>query len=233
LRQWGLRFAAYQSENDGRFPTAFDHQRFAYDGGETIDFDYFFAHWIWEADVRDTMSPRKIMLCPVATQPPPVTSQFFQYFPGATFGAWDGGAKTLGIQDSARRLLSYLGSYAVNARLAHAGAGKVKPAAMPTLFDCRTARCFLRDAVTDEPPAYEEMMLGCNDCSYYAAPMTIDRHQQAVNVLFLDGAVRKTGLKELWTLKWHQDFETHGPWTQAGGAQPADWPLWMRGFRDH
>ena len=38
---------------------------------------------------------------------------------------------------------------------------------------------------------------------------------------------------ELWTLKWHRNFDTTGPWTKAGGVQPADWPEWMRRFKDY
>ncbi len=46
----------------------------------------------------------------------------------------------------------------------------------------------------------------------------------------LDFSVRKIGLKELWTLKWSQTYDTASPWTIAGGAQPEDLPQWMRGF---
>ncbi len=34
----------------------------------------------------------------------------------------------------------------------------------------------------------------------------------------MDWSVRKVGLKELYTLKWHKSFNTRGPWTQAGGV---------------
>jgi len=61
----------------------------------------------------------------------------------------------------------------------------------------------------------------------------IDRHEGGVNLLFMDGSVRKAGLKELWTLKWHRSFNTSGPWTKAGMAQPEDWPQWMRHFKDY
>ena len=67
----------------------------------------------------------------------------------------------------------------------------------------------------------------------FSAPIVIDRHQGGVNMLFLDGAIRKVGLKELWTLKWHKEFETFGPWTNAGGVTPGDWPQWMRSFKDY
>lgn len=61
----------------------------------------------------------------------------------------------------------------------------------------------------------------------------INRHNGAVNCLFLDFSARKVGLKELWTLRWHRSFDTEGPWTIAGGVQPTDWPEWIRNFRDY
>ncbi|MEN6336970.1 MAG: H-X9-DG-CTERM domain-containing protein [Phycisphaerales bacterium] len=67
----------------------------------------------------------------------------------------------------------------------------------------------------------------------HMARCCINRHDGAVNSLFVDGSVRKVGLKELWTLKWHQAFNTAGPWTKAGGVQPENWPEWMRAFREY
>jgi prepilin-type processing-associated H-X9-DG protein len=61
----------------------------------------------------------------------------------------------------------------------------------------------------------------------------INRHNGFVNGLFLDWSVRKIGLKELWTLNWHPDFNTAGLWTKAGGVLPEDWPEWMRKFKDY
>jgi len=61
----------------------------------------------------------------------------------------------------------------------------------------------------------------------------INRHDGYVNGLFLDWSVRKVGLKELWTLKWHKEYNTRGPWTKAGGVKPEDWPEWMRRFKDY
>jgi len=61
----------------------------------------------------------------------------------------------------------------------------------------------------------------------------INRHNGFVNLLFMDWTTRRVGLKELWTLKWHRAFDTAGPWTKAGSAQPSDWPAWLRGFKDY
>ena len=57
------------------------------------------------------------------------------------------------------------------------------------------------------------------------------RHEGTVNVTFFDFSLRKIGVKELWTLKWHRKFNTAGPWTKAGGIRPEDWPEWMRNFK--
>jgi len=61
----------------------------------------------------------------------------------------------------------------------------------------------------------------------------MNRHNEHINGLFLDWSVRKIGIKELWTLKWHLQFDTANAWTKAGGVLPEDWPYWMRGFKDY
>jgi prepilin-type N-terminal cleavage/methylation domain-containing protein len=64
-------------------------------------------------------------------------------------------------------------------------------------------------------------------------PFCVSRHEGFVNGVFLDWSVRRIALKELWKLKWSRDFDTNGPWTQAGGVQPDQWPVWMRGMKDY
>jgi hypothetical protein len=49
----------------------------------------------------------------------------------------------------------------------------------------------------------------------------------------MDWSVRKTSLKELWTLRWHKNFDIRGAWTKAGGVQQSDWPEWMSKFKDY
>jgi len=61
----------------------------------------------------------------------------------------------------------------------------------------------------------------------------VNRHNAALNGLFMDFSARKIGLKELWTLKWHRSFITTGPWTKAGDVMMWDWPQWMRNFKDY
>jgi prepilin-type N-terminal cleavage/methylation domain-containing protein/prepilin-type processing-associated H-X9-DG protein len=83
------------------------------------------------------------------------------------------------------------------------------------------------------PPAYKD----APDLSVWPSqgmdPFCITRHDSFSNALFMDWSVRRVGLKELWTLKWHRQFDTTNQWTKAGGVQPADWPDWLAGFRDY
>jgi len=81
-----------------------------------------------------------------------------------------------------------------------------------------------------DPPAESEFAAWTGNLM---ARCCINRHDGVVNCLFVDGSVRKAGLKELWTLKWHRSFNTAGPWTKAGGAVPSDWPEWIRPFKDY
>lgn len=80
---------------------------------------------------------------------------------------------------------------------------------------------------TTEPPPYEDASGGA------MAEFCDARHGSATNGFFMDWSVRKVGLKELWTLKWHREYDTTGPWTKQGGALPEDWPQWMKRFRDY
>ena len=81
-----------------------------------------------------------------------------------------------------------------------------------------------------KPPDFDGQWSGA---SYEMMHFCIDRHDAFVNHAFLDWSIRKVGLKELWTLKWHRQFNTTGYWTRVGGVQPDNWPEWMRKFKDY
>ncbi|MFC1653197.1 hypothetical protein ACFL3F_05715, partial [Planctomycetota bacterium] len=69
--------------------------------------------------------------------------------------------------------------------------------------------------------------------SSHMARAAMNRHNGFSGCVFADGAARKVGLKELWTLKWHKNFKTTGPWTQAGNPSGPKWPDWMSRFSDY
>jgi type II secretory pathway pseudopilin PulG len=104
-------------------------------------------------------------------------------------------------------------------------------AAVPVLLDCYPAG--MTDAFAplacEPPPLYERTLQGSGHMGAFCFP----QHGPFVNGLFMDWSVRKVGLKQLWTLKWHRDYNAAGPWTKAGGLLPEDWPEWMRKFKEY
>jgi len=79
---------------------------------------------------------------------------------------------------------------------------------------------------TDGPAETEEAAWSSNNMGRAC----INRHRGFVCTSFADGHASKVGLKELWTLKWHKEFNTSGPWTRAGGVQDEEWPKWLRKY---
>ncbi|MHC4620894.1 MAG: H-X9-DG-CTERM domain-containing protein [Planctomycetota bacterium] len=63
------------------------------------------------------------------------------------------------------------------------------------------------------PGPYNEMRRAC-----------VGRHNGAVNAVFLDGSVRKLGLKYLWRQQWYRGWDMDYP-------LPV-WPEWMSNFKE-
>jgi prepilin-type N-terminal cleavage/methylation domain-containing protein/prepilin-type processing-associated H-X9-DG protein len=100
---------------------------------------------------------------------------------------------------------------------------------IPLVFDCSWLYAHF---VEDAAPPIKNAGLAINFFGF-ANPVCIDRHRKGINMVFFDWSVRKVGLKELWTLKWHRQYNTAGPWTRAGGVRPESWPKWMRNCKDY
>ena len=94
---------------------------------------------------------------------------------------------------------------------------------IPILADCLHIGAFPMH--NEEPQDYEQSInLGTGMQRF-----NVNRHKGGhINILFMDFTVRPTPLKQLWTLKWHRTFITHGPWTTEGGVTKEDWPEWMQ-----
>lgn len=54
------------------------------------------------------------------------------------------------------------------------------------------------------------------------------RHKGNLSAVFLDGSARSIGVKELWKLKWHKNFETNFRYY----PDIERWPDWMSKYKD-
>jgi len=204
LHQWGLAFSMYTADHNDRFF-----------GNSGLVIGYLY-------DIND------MLLCPMAMKhkerpDDPWALAGIASRIGGKFSAW--------THVSPGRTTIY-GSYGINDFIRDEShhyfwrtPSAKNTANTPVYIDC--VQPSAEPLTHDAPPEYDNT-LGSR-MSYFC----INRHNGGINSLFMDWSVRKVGLKELWTLKWHRKFDTAGPWTRAGGALPEDWPEWMRNFKDY
>jgi prepilin-type N-terminal cleavage/methylation domain-containing protein len=225
LKQWNLIFAMHTESNDGRFFKGYGEPGF---------------WWIRDLDPKwKDPGNAKIWFCPTATKPlldeagNPVGSwnvfSAWGIFTGTDLGP-HGVAGSYGLNGYVLdpQSTNYSFENGRNTKDCWRTAGVKGSNNIPLLVDA--LRFDFWPIETDAPPDYEDQgWLGGN----HMARCCINRHKGFVNSSFLDWSLRKVGIKELWTLKWHKTYNTRGPWTQAGRVRSSDWPEWMRRFKDY
>jgi len=229
LRQWGVAFCAYTADYDGKFfpwwPPYCEDNRSSYYWAYTLR-DYY-------RDCND------LLLCP-ATKPGKLDYEHI-LVAHDKFSVW--WIPTV-VPHQPGVPVWYFGSYGLNSFIGKAPVDyrnyrgmwntSLVPDAgcVPVLFDSMSVIAWYRLGDYEWTPPEYEGACGPEPGNFmnYAC---IERHVGGVNSLFMDWSVRKVGVKELWTLKWHREYNTRGPWTKAGGVKPEDWPEWMRRFKDY
>jgi len=223
LRQWGLIISTYLQDNDSWF--------WPRDTGPTY----------WWYNILEAWRYENLCLCPMASKVNPDPERNYgSTIWGSKFTAWEinWNVPPYRRPDGKPSRSSYgFNGWVMDARFYdgyscfwfwHTCIVK-SPASVPVFLDC--VWLLTGPVEKDPPPAFDDGMWRPTGESM--GNCVINRHNGGINVLFMDWSVRKVGLKELWTLKWHRQFDTAGPWTRAGGVKPADWPEWMRKFKDY
>jgi hypothetical protein len=198
LHQWAILWKVYTDDNDGFF----------------MDSPY------WVYDFEPYYKDPELRLCPAAVK------TMDEGGLGA-FQAWGG-------RDSEFPLPDYWGSYGLNLWVTtNSGGGRggqqlwrtpnIKAAGyVPMFLDCARFEniCPYR---TDEPPQFDGDFLQSSGNLDEMKRACLNRHNMAVNIAFLDFAVRRVRLKELWDLWWHRQWQQ-----DMLNIPPPDWPDWMQ-----
>jgi len=206
LKQWATIFTMFTGDHDGYFPKGW-----ALGAGET----WFAALRPYYGEDRDEESIRTAeKCCPMATQ-------FDEDMSGSTFEAW-GGPYTYAFIDGKR---GDYGSYGSNTYIDnHPGKGvdwkpnywrrdDVKNAGeIPMFLDCIWVTA--GPSWTDGPPLYAGAKWQPGGASTQLTNglmgfFCIPRHGNgdSINGAFVDRSVRSIGLKELWLLRWHRNYD--------------------------
>jgi prepilin-type N-terminal cleavage/methylation domain-containing protein/prepilin-type processing-associated H-X9-DG protein len=242
LKQWGLMFKMFTDDNDGYFNRGWGYAD--YYGGSS-------EPGLWPNALRPYYKDSwGLLLCPTATR---------EMAHDQDFGTFKAAYRDMVTSDGGN--YHYVFSYSINSwtnyMIKDRGARPVqwfwKRPDETTCLDPSSNAPNGKTAVINNVPIFADSTwhdawprdtdtpmqtrdgFGITDqgTSGEMNHFCIDRHKGFVNFLFMDWSVRRVGLKELWTLKWHRAYNTVGPYTKAGGARQEDWPVWLRGYKDY
>ncbi len=210
IKQWSYCWYMYLEDSEAKFPTG---------AGASGD---------WPEKMRPYYKDRgALTLCPSATKP---------YTDGGRvpFGAWRWTDEGGGWTNFASKPGEDYGSYGINEWLGDRPGENFwrtreqkKANNIPMFFDCVFIDTW--PSHTQGPPEVDGIVVLPNEMHL----VCINRHSGYINAVFMDLSVRKVGLKELWMLNWHRNFDIQGVWTTAGGVQYEDWPVWMRKLKEY
>lgn len=228
LKQWGLGWTMYAQENNGCFFHGLE-------GLPPPDDDKWTDYWyikLWRY-----VKAEQIRFCPTAIKPLPSQTSASNatggpFAPWGPYGFIDDTTGSVGRS-------AYL-SYGANAFVAKPrvgvnqliygndrnnfwGRNDVKGAStVPLMLDAAWTGAYPNNGqnpISQNP--IDRDVININNRDTINA-FCMDRHSGTVNCVFLDGSCRKVGLKELWKLKWHRNYDT--------SSGPKKWPVWMAKF---
>ncbi|HUW18425.1 MAG TPA: type II secretion system protein [Sedimentisphaerales bacterium] len=215
LHQWGLVMKMYTDDNKGLFMADLGYERYAALGRPELK-----EYWLDDG----------LLLCPAAKKP---------YEEGAQnpFGAWRGkeDKDPLGNLPCSYGLNSWMLSKPCASNTDLEGGARLwktpntrQAAYAPMIFDC-----YGYENATpqhkDVPPLWDgQYDMGSSDDEMRY--VCLNRHNEHVNIIFCDYAIRKVGLKELWELKWHRNWNPNHDPPPAEFYDPEHWMFHMKDY---
>ena len=214
LKQWGTFWSLYLNDFENRFPSPFNDQ------GIQV---------VWVEPLRPYYKDggEDMRMCPAA--------QKTEFVPPGWFSAWqvpnlvnpdEDFKSSYGINNY---LYDYPGTLWGRPEEWHWKRADVKGTSrIPLFLDCFRWGGHPRDIdypFYNLPQILDEFMESCITADEMRR-FCLNRHNRSINVTFLDMSVEKAGLKQLWELKWHKEFDTRG----FTIVNRAEWPDWMSGM---
>jgi prepilin-type processing-associated H-X9-DG protein len=90
---------------------------------------------------------------------------------------------------------------------------------IPLLFDSAWYATTPTDSSPPNPSALDKYHY-----PYTFGSVCLPRHNGGINMLFMDGSIRRVVIKELWGLKWSRQFNTNNQYTRPDYGR---WPAWI------
>lgn len=216
LKEWGLMFKFYTDDNDGYFNEGWGV-------GETT---------LWPNALRSYYKDEMdMLLCPTATRVDDYGTQGTFMAQTRTLATPDGGSYPYTFSYGINNWTNYMHGDR-GTRLEEwfwKRAGQKRAFEIPVFADSTWHDAWPLDTDVPIPMPYD-FGGGNQGTSGEMNHFNIDRHKGSSNFLFMDWSVRPVGLKELWTLRWHRNFDRRNAYTRLGNVSEADWPQWMRKY---
>lgn len=218
FKQIGTAGLMYTQDNGGSFQL-----------GRKINKQSAFVAW------RKYYIDTRLWLCPTAVKTASEVGKPKDY----TFIAW---GKYTGATTASYDVADGYGSYGANEWVSNPPPGGEVAYRDPknffrkisTMTQCHNiplvGDCYFIGGIpdaTNNPPSYQGENHSDDD-DYQMTRFCLNRHKRQTGMVFADGSARLVGLKELWRLKWHKNFNT--------ALRAPNWRMeasWMAAFPDY
>ncbi|MHC4618028.1 MAG: type II secretion system protein [Planctomycetota bacterium] len=212
LHQWAIVWKMYTDDNNGKFTES----------------------WDWVVPLVPYYMDKDLLRCHAAWKPKEIPG------PGGKFHTWADYYDTDGDDEDDEL---FIGSYGINMFMTQSEAGgregllwakvTVRGAGYIPIFS-DSAQDEDSPLPTDKPPVWDGEIYKGGTGIDEIKDRCLNRHLEAINVLFADWHVERVGLKRLWLLEWHNSWPTLGEFLEPGPPDlPAEFdnPLhWMYSF---